>query len=96
MSENNTYSEIMKYIGIIKNYIVQITKNINEYNPLNNMFIICIEIFDKVKSDDLHKILVYFLKVFIPLVIIVMPFILAIYSCILLSNIIGKNKAYWW
>jgi hypothetical protein len=96
MSENNTYNEIMNYIGIIKNYIVEITKNINKYNPLNNMFIICIEIFYKVKSDDLHKIFVYFLKIFIPLVIIVMPFILAIYSCILLSNITGKNKEYWW
>ena len=96
MSENNTYNEIMGYINTIRENLVQITNNVNKYNPLNNMFIICIELFRKIESNDLHEIFVYFLKVFIPLVIIVMPFILAIYSCILLSNIIGKNKEYWW
>ena len=96
MSENSTYKELIDLITLIKEYLVKITKNINKYNPLNNMFIICIEIFNKVESEDLHKFFVYFLKVFIPLIIIVMPLILAIYSCILLSNIMGKNKEYWW
>lgn len=96
MSENSTYKELIDLITLIKEYLVKITKNINKYNPLNNMFIICIELFNKIESEDLHKFFVYFLKVFIPLIIIVMPLILAIYSCILLSNIIGKNKEYWW
>ena len=96
MSENSTYKELIDFITLIKEYLVKITKNINKYNPLNNMFIICIEIFNKIESEDLHKFFVYFLKVFIPLIIIVMPLILAIYSCILLSNIMGKNKEYWW
>tara|TARA_B110000858_G_scaffold123558_2_gene140897 strand:+ start:1125 stop:2345 length:1221 start_codon:yes stop_codon:yes gene_type:complete len=84
--------QIKEIIDTIKDFI----KNINEYIPLNNLYLIIIYIFNYEFKEQNNIYLLYFVKFLISIIIIIMPIILLIISLIEFNNIINKNKKYWW
>ena len=87
--------KIKEIIDSLKN----ITRNINDYMPLNKLFLIIIYIFNyKFDNEDEKEFNTIYIiaKLLISAIIIVMPIILLIITLIKLDNIIKKNKQYWW
>ena len=91
---NKLYEQIKEIINTFKKF----TQNINDYMPLNKLFLIIIYIFNyKFDNEDENELNINTIaKLLISAIIIVMPIILVIITLIKLDNIIKKNKQYWW
>lgn len=89
---------LKKTIDALKEFTQNFTRNINDYMPLNKLFLIIIYIFNyNFDNEDEKELNIYTIaKLLISAIIIVMPIILVIITLIKLDNIIKKNKQYWW
>lgn len=82
---------IRQFIEKYKNLI----NNINNF-PLYKLFIFMMFIFTYEPIKPVNILLLYIFKILCISITIIMPISLLIYSIIMMSNIIKKNKEYWW
>jgi hypothetical protein len=87
----NIYIYIREFIEKYKNLI----NNINNF-PLYKLFIFMMFIFTYEPIKPVNILLLYIFKISCISITIIMPISLVIYSILMMSNIIKKNKEYWW